>query len=88
VNFIKNYFNYNDIADIQKLIYKVVFNNGIWNEIDRNSLKIPTNFIDKKVISRVNPNEAIIKIIKKCNMYVISLDNYKFCRNANLTENT
>lgn len=90
INFINKYFNYNDIINIEKLneLYRVIFNDGItiyfdsngsWQEVDGNSIPININFIDKKVIDTVkktNPNSAIIKIKKRWNMYVISLDNY------------
>lgn len=90
INFINKYFNYNDILNVEKLneLYRVIFNDGItiyfdsngsWQEVDGNSIPININFIDKKVIDTVrktNPNSAIIKIKKRWNMYVISLDNY------------
>ena len=68
--------------------YKVVFSDGkiiyfdldgVWEEVDGNSIPIPTNFIDKNVINTIkktNPNAAIIKIKRSWNMYIISLDNY------------
>ncbi len=90
VNFINNYFNYDDIVNIYKTneFYEVIFNDdivihfdldGYWQEVSGNSSPIPINFIDKKVLDTVrktNPNAAIIKIKKRWNMYVISLDNY------------
>ena len=90
INFIKNYFDYEDIIDVKKLrdLYKVVFNDGkmiyfdldgIWEEVDGNSIPIPTNFIDENVINTIkktNPNATIIKIKKSWNMYIVSLDNY------------
>ena len=90
VNFINDYFNYDDIVNIYKTneFYEVIFNDdivihfdldGYWQEVSGNSSPIPINFIDKKVLDTVrktNPNAAIIKIKKRWNMYVISLDNY------------
>ncbi len=90
VNFINDYFNYDDIVNIYKTneFYEVIFNDdivihfdldGYWQEVRGNSSPIPTNFIDKKVLNTVkktNPNATIIKIKKRWNMYVISLDNY------------
>ena len=64
--------------------YKI--NKYIWEyneKIEINDIVLRTiesiNFIDKKVLDTVrktNPNAAIIKIKKRWNMYVISLDNY------------
>uniref|UniRef100_UPI003F4B1243 PepSY-like domain-containing protein n=1 Tax=Brachyspira catarrhinii TaxID=2528966 RepID=UPI003F4B1243 len=90
VNFINDYFNYDDIINIYKTseFYEVIFNDdivihfdleGYWQEVSGNSYPIPVNFIDKKVLNTVkktNPNAAIINIKKRWNMYVISLDNY------------
>lgn len=86
INFIKNYFDYEDIKNVEKLddfyraVFKIYFDlDGIWEEIDGNSAPIPTNFIDKNVIDTIkktNPNVAVIKIKKNWNMYIISLDNH------------
>ena len=90
INFIKNYFDYEDIINVEKLndLYKVLFSdgkiiyfnfNGVWEEVDGNSAPIPTDFIDENVINTIkktNPNAAIMKIKKSWNMYIISLDNY------------
>lgn len=90
INFIKDYFNYQDIINIEELneAYRVVFNNGatihfnlngLWQEVDGNTNPIPTSFINKNVLDTIkntNPNASIIKIKKRWNMYVVSLDNY------------
>ncbi|KLI17920.1 PepSY-like domain-containing protein [Brachyspira hyodysenteriae] len=90
VNFINDYFNYDDIINVYKTseFYEVTFNDdivihfdldGYWQGVSGNSSPIPINFIDKKVLNTVkktNPDAAIIKIKKRWNMYVISLDNY------------
>ncbi|WP_297207032.1 PepSY-like domain-containing protein [uncultured Brachyspira sp.] len=90
INFIKDYFDTNNITRIEELneFYKVFFNNGIiiyfdsnglWQEIDGHSNPIPTSFINKNVLNTIkntNPNANIIKIKRRWNMYVVSLDNY------------
>lgn len=90
INFIRDYFDTQDIIRIEELneFYRVFFNNGIiihfnsnglWQEVDGNASPIPTSFINENVLNTVkntNPNSSIIKIKKRWNMYVISLDNH------------
>ena len=65
---------------ILKIRHIIHFNsNGLWQEVDGNASPIPTSFINENVLNTVkntNPNSSIIKIKKRWNMYVISLDNH------------
>ena len=58
----------------------LIFNDiGNWCEVDGNNKPIPTNFIPENVlytISKTNPNTNILKIVKKWNTYIITLDNH------------
>lgn len=89
VNFINQYFEYN-IAYTDKLnkFFKAILENGTiiifaengdWQEIDGNNSPIPYDFMPKNVIytvNKTNPNTSIIRIKRRWNMYIISLDNY------------
>ncbi|MEI0610819.1 PepSY-like domain-containing protein [Brachyspira pilosicoli] len=58
----------------------LIFNDtGIWCEVDGKDKPIPTNFIPENVmytVNRTNPNTNILKIVKKWNTYIITLDTH------------
>ena len=58
----------------------LIFNDiGNWCEVDGKNKPIPTNFIPENVlytISKTNPNTNILKIVKKWNTYIITLDTH------------
>ena len=70
VNFINDYFNYDDII-INFDLYRYLL------EVNGNTYPIPMIFTYKKalnIVNKTNPNASNIN--KIWNMYVISLDNY------------
>lgn len=89
VTFIKNNFYNCIIENIYKLdnSFEVILKDdccllfddkGEWLEVDGNDNAIPTDFIPKNVIftvNKTNPNTSILKIVKKWDTYIISLDN-------------
>lgn len=89
-NFIENNFNNTSIKTINKINNRfyvlledncsLIFNNaGIWCEVDGKDKPIPTDFIPENVmytVNRTNPNTNILKIVKKWNTYIITLDTH------------
>ena len=52
---------------------------GIWCEVDGKDKPIPTSFIPENVmytVNKTNPNTNILKIVKKWNTYIITLDTH------------
>ncbi|WP_157151775.1 PepSY-like domain-containing protein [Brachyspira sp. SAP_772] len=52
---------------------------GNWYEVDGKDKAIPTNFIPENVmytVNKTNPNTNILKIVKKWNTYIITLDTH------------
>ncbi|MEI0531619.1 PepSY-like domain-containing protein [Brachyspira pilosicoli] len=88
--FIENNFNNTNIKTINKINnrfhvlleedFLLIFDNtGIWCEVDGKDKPIPTDFIPENVmytIDKTNPNTNILKIVKKWNTYIITLDTH------------
>ena len=88
--FIEDNFNNTNIKSINKINnrfyvlleddFSLIFDNsGIWCEVDGKDKPIPTGFIPENVIytvDRTNPNTNILKIVKKWNTYIITLDTH------------
>ena len=88
--FIEDNFNNTNIKSINKINnrfyvlleddFSLIFDNsGIWCEVDGKDKPIPTCFIPENVIytvDRTNPNTNILKIVKKWNTYIITLDTH------------
>ncbi|MEI0843814.1 PepSY-like domain-containing protein [Brachyspira pilosicoli] len=89
-NFIENNFNNTSIKTINKINNRfyvlledncsLIFNDvGTWCEVDGKDKPIPTDFIPENVMYTVNitnPNTNILKIVKKWNTYIITLDTH------------
>lgn len=88
--FIEDNFNNTNIKSINKINnrfyvlleddFSLIFDNsGIWCEVDGKDKPIPTGFIPENVIytvDKTNPNTNILKIVKKWNTYIITLDTH------------
>lgn len=88
--FIEDNFNNTNIKSINKINnrfyvlleddFSLIFNDaGIWCEVDGKDKPIPTDFIPENVmytVNRTNPNTNILKIVKKWNTYIITLDTH------------
>ena len=89
-NFIENNFNNTNIKTINKINNRfyvlledncsLIFNDaGICCELDGKDKPIRTDFIPENVmytVNRTNPNTNILKIVKKWNTYIITLDTH------------
>lgn len=88
--FIENNFDNTNIKTINKINnrfyvllednFSLIFDDsGSWCEVDGKDKPIPTNFIPENVmytVGRTNPNTNILKIVKKWNTYIITLDTH------------
>ena len=88
--FIENNFNNANIKTINEINnhfhilledeFLLIFDDaGIWCEVDGKDKPIPTSFIPENVmytVNKTNPNTNILKIVKKWNTYIITLDTH------------